>query len=66
MSDRKFSILFTVAFCCISVFCVAQPGDGGDPGNNAPISGIEILLGLGALFGVKKIFTSSKKDTRVK
>ena len=61
MSNRKFTILSAVAFCCISVVCVAQPGGGGDPGANAPITGIEILLALGGLFGTRKIMKSFHK-----
>ena len=40
---------------------IAQPGDpGGDP-DAVPITGIEILIGAGALFGAKKIYDSRKK-----
>ena len=65
MGNRKLTIISTVAFCCISAYCLAQPTTG-DPGGNAtPITGVEILLGLGALFGVKKIFTFNKRDTKI-
>lgn len=37
----------------------AQPGDPGDP-DAAPISGIEYIIGLGGLFGVKKMLAKSK------
>jgi hypothetical protein len=41
---------------------IAQPGDpGGDP-DAVPITGIEILIGVGALFGVKKIYDSKKNN----
>lgn len=44
---------------------IAQPGNpGGDP-DSVPISGIEILIGVGALFGAKKIY-DSKKDNNSK
>jgi hypothetical protein len=37
----------------------AQPGDpSGDP--DVPITGIEILLSAGALFGIKKLLGKSK------
>jgi len=70
MHNRKLSILCLVVFCCISVLGVAQPpgggppGGGGNPGSNAPISGIEIFLALGALLGIKKVLTINKKDIR--
>lgn len=41
---------------------VGQPGNPPpDPGNPVPISGIEILLGLGALLGIRRYWVSSKK-----
>lgn len=46
------------------VIVLAQPGQspngGGAPGT-APISGIEILIGLGGLLGAKKIFDAKRK-----
>lgn len=51
-------ILFFIPFTGIK----AQPGDpGDDPGNPVPISGIEILIALGALFGAKKVYDIRKK-----
>jgi LPXTG-motif cell wall-anchored protein len=43
---------------------LAQPGDPrtGDPDSSVPLTGIEVLVGLGSLFGVKKIFESRKKN----
>jgi len=39
----------------------AQPGDpGGDP--DVPITGIEYLIGAGALFGAFKKFFAKKKE----
>lgn len=37
------------------------PGGGGDPGGGqpVPISGIELLIGLGALLGARKLQRSS-------
>lgn len=41
----------------------AQPGDpGGDP--DVPITGIEWLLGAGALYGAKKLAFGKNKKTR--
>lgn len=60
------NIIFTVAICMMSwTQLEAQPtsGDpngGGKPGT-APISGIEILIGLGGLLGAKKIFDAKRK-----
>jgi hypothetical protein len=44
--------------CPVTTF--GQPGGGGPP-PPVPISGIEILIGAGALFGAKKIYDSRKK-----
>jgi len=55
---KKFSRIFiyAVSFTMITVCSYAQPGVG-DPtdGNPTPITGIEILVAIGSLFGVKKI-----------
>lgn len=50
----------------VSAPCFGQPGGGG-PGGGAPppdvpISGIEILIGLGGLLGARKLFNSRKKN----
>jgi hypothetical protein len=43
------------------ILLLGQPGDpGGDP--DVPISGIEILIGLGALLGIKRLYGARKKD----
>ncbi len=42
----------------------AQPGDPGGGGNPTPITGIEILLGGGALLGIKKILARFKSDKK--
>lgn len=48
---------------------IAQPGGGGNPcpggppcnpHNPVPISGIEFLIGAGAIFGVKKLLSKSR------
>lgn len=60
-AKNQLSILVLILLVSIQV-CVGQPGDpngGGAPGS-VPISGIEILIAVGALFGVKNLFTSRK------
>jgi hypothetical protein len=56
-----FVLLLVLGLNCL---CFAQPGSnpngGGAPGT-APISGIEILIGLGGLLGAKKIFDFKRK-----
>jgi hypothetical protein len=57
----------TLVFCLAIIIgaatsTFAQPGDpggGGDP--DVPISGIEILLGLGGLYGARKVYQQNKK-----
>jgi len=59
------AILFTVLILA-SENILAQPGGGHHPCPKppcipAPISGIEYLIGLGGLFGARKIMKSLKK-----
>ncbi|MFZ6014001.1 MAG: hypothetical protein ACOYXT_26915 [Bacteroidota bacterium] len=52
--------LFLLAMLGSQFDLLAQPGDPEtDP--DVPISGIEILIGLGGLFGAKKIYDLRKK-----
>lgn len=44
----------------------AQPGGGGSPGGGGPpvpISGIEWILGAGALLGAKKLYRNRKRTS---
>lgn len=52
--------LLALIFLIISATVLwAQPGDpGGDP--DVPISGIELLLALGGVLGIRKLFTSKR------
>ncbi len=55
-------LLLVIFFFCLLSFAYSQPGDpggGGKPG--VPITGIEYLIGLGGLFGARKIMKSLKK-----
>ena len=60
--------ILIAAILCISTSWVAgqvtptqtDPNDGAKPGT-APISGIEILIGLGGLLGAKKVFDLKRK-----
>lgn len=60
-----FGVVFVVLMFGTGYLCFAQPGsnpnEGGAPGT-APISGIEILIGLGGLLGAKKLFDARKKN----
>ena len=50
-----------VIFMITSSVLFAQPGDpGGDP--DVPITGIEILLGLGGALGVKRLLGVKEKS----
>lgn len=49
-----------ILFFASSALLNAQPGDGGgDP--DVPISGIEILIGLGGLYGLRKAYIARRK-----
>lgn len=60
MAKRLLYILiFTIGSVSVSL---AQPGDpDGDPDQPVPITGIEILIAAGGLFGAKKIIDSRRK-----
>ena len=55
----NFRLILFVLFILLPAFLLAQPGDpGGDP--DVPITGIEILLALGGVLGIKKLFIRNK------
>ena len=69
-NDSRILILSLVLMLsAIGVF--GQPGQGGGPpgnpncpeppcGNNVPITGIEVLIAVGGLFGIKKLYHGRK------
>lgn len=58
MQRTVYIIFLTLTLFTLSVY--AQPGDPStDP--DVPITGIEILLSLGALLGIKKLMGKSKQ-----
>ena len=61
--NKAIKYLFFLMLICCSSAVMAQPGDpGGDPDDPIPITGIEILIAAGGLFGAKKIYDHSKKE----
>jgi len=63
MSGMKGVLLFLL--CIASLVALGQPGDPGGGGNpTVPISGIEILIGGGAILGAKRLLSryKGKKD----
>ncbi len=51
--------ILILVFVLLPLLGISQPGDpGGDP--DVPITGIELLLGGGALLGVRKIIADIK------
>lgn len=59
--NRAAALLALTLF--ISLSAMAQPGDpGGDPDNPVPITGIEWLIGAGALLGAKKLLNRKKSQ----
>lgn len=54
-------VTIVVYLIFVSFALLAQPGDPGDPTNPVPITGIEVLIGIGASLGLGK-FLKSKKD----
>jgi hypothetical protein len=57
--------LLTLFLLAITGFALAQPGGGPppDPGQPVPISGIEILIGAGLLYGIKNSLDRKRKNT---
>jgi hypothetical protein len=54
---KKTAILFGIIFFAARL--MAQPGDpGGDP--DVPISGIELLIGAGGIYGLRKMMQKNK------
>lgn len=70
MKSWLFVILMSISFSLMSQPCGGPnqppcgPGGGGDV--DAPLTGIEYLLGFGALLGVKRILITLKKKPGVK
>lgn len=60
---RGSKIIFMVGFMAASISLLAQPGPGNPPPPNpVPINGVELLLGAGALLGMKKLWDQRKKS----
>lgn len=58
---KKFIII--IYFIAVPLISIGQPTPPGDPGDEPiPITGIEILLAAGGLFGAKKIYDNSRKE----
>lgn len=57
---------FVLAFCLFVSFASGQPSDpnGGQPPGSAPITGVEYLIGLGGLYGVKKLLSKQRTTKR--
>jgi len=58
---KRTGFILLILVLCLPLFVLAQPGDpGGDP--DVPITGIELLLAMGGLLGLRKLFMNSKKE----
>ena len=59
----RFSIILALTFSADLAY--AQPGGPPppDPGDPVPITGIELLIGAGALLGIKRLSDSRKPKT---
>jgi hypothetical protein len=60
----NFRTFFIVIFLLLPGLLFAQPGDpgGGDP--DVPITGIEILLALGGVLGIKRILGLNRNSKK--
>lgn len=58
-------IFSAVILIFISINVFSQPGGGGSPGDNdVPITGIEWVLGAGALLGARKMYNRRKRSSK--
>lgn len=68
MFRKPYLSLFCFLFITIGISMVGYsqpPGDpasGGDPDPTVPITGIEILIGVGGLLGARKAYNNRKKN----
>jgi hypothetical protein len=61
----RLKVFSTVVFIVLAHYSFSQPGkpnNGKKPG--VPITGIEILIGLGGLYGFKRMINSSKNKDK--
>jgi hypothetical protein len=63
MKKLTLSSLFIVLAVCLAT---AQPGGGPppDPGQPVPLSGVEVLVGAGLLYGIKNMVAKRKREKR--
>ncbi|MGE0772966.1 MAG: hypothetical protein AB7K37_14720 [Cyclobacteriaceae bacterium] len=58
--NKKVSLI--ICFLLVSFLTFAQPTDpSADPDNPVPLGGIELLLGAGALLGIKYLRKKNRK-----
>jgi len=59
---KRTGFILLILVLCLPLVVLAQPGDpGGDP--DVPITGIEVLLAIGGILGIRK-FLTGKKNSR--
>jgi hypothetical protein len=55
-------VLLIVPFLLFSLTAASQPGNPGGGGKPVPITGIEVLIGLGGALGLKKMISKRKNN----
>lgn len=53
-------LLFSTVLCLVVIVTFAQPGNP-DTDPDVPITGIEILLAIGGILGIRKVITSKSR-----
>lgn len=62
MSAATRKVIFLAIFFGLHFSAFAQPGDGGGGGDpDVPISGIEVLLGIGGALGARAFWKRKRK-----
>lgn len=56
-------IIFSAVLCVLVITVYAQPGLPGDPSGDpdVPITGIEILLAIGGILGLRRFLSSKQR-----
>ena len=61
----KASFVVIILLLLMALPVLAQPGDPNTDPDAVPLTGIELLIGAGALWGAKKIYNRNKENNNI-